>query len=30
MISETEFGWAEAFIALNHNVSQGAMDMNKN
>lgn len=30
MIFEIEFSWAEAFIALNHNVSQGPMDMNKN
>ena len=30
MISEIEFTWAEAFIALNWNVSQGPMDTNKN
>lgn len=30
MISEIEFCWAEAFIELNRNVSQGPTDMNKN
>lgn len=30
MISEIEFSWAEAFIALNFHTSQGSPDMNKN
>lgn len=30
MITEIEFSWAEAFIAVNFSASQGPMVMNKN